>query len=221
MPIPSSSPAPPAPPPRVLLLGIGNLLWADEGFGVRAVETFHRHYDYPPNVRCMDGGTQGLHLLPAIQDVDVLIVFDAIDFGRPPATLCLVEKEDVPLYAAANHLSLHQTGFQEVLAAAVLLDRAPPAMALIGVQPVQLDDYGGGLRPAVKAQLDPAVRRAADYLTRQGIPVARRRRPRQESAGPGCAVVTSSRYERERPSEQEACRFGDPRVLGPRFPGNA
>ena len=24
--------------PRILVLGIGNLLWADEGFGVRAVE---------------------------------------------------------------------------------------------------------------------------------------------------------------------------------------
>ena len=37
--------------PNVLVLGIGNLLWADEGFGVRAVDELHRHYAFGPNVR--------------------------------------------------------------------------------------------------------------------------------------------------------------------------
>ena len=41
----------------VLILGIGNLLWADEGFGVRAVEELHRRYQFPENVKLMDGGT--------------------------------------------------------------------------------------------------------------------------------------------------------------------
>jgi hydrogenase maturation protease len=29
----------------VLVLGIGNLLWADEGFGVRAVESLHAGHE--------------------------------------------------------------------------------------------------------------------------------------------------------------------------------
>jgi hydrogenase maturation protease len=36
--------------PQVLILGIGNLLWADEGFGVRAVEALGREYEFPPHV---------------------------------------------------------------------------------------------------------------------------------------------------------------------------
>ena len=36
------APAIPAPPGAVLVLGIGNVLWADEGFGVRAVEALHQ-----------------------------------------------------------------------------------------------------------------------------------------------------------------------------------
>jgi hydrogenase maturation protease len=44
--------------PNVLILGIGNLLWADEGFGVRALEALQRHYRFPENVRLMDGGTR-------------------------------------------------------------------------------------------------------------------------------------------------------------------
>jgi len=46
----------------VLVLGIGNVLWADEGFGVRAVEALHAAWAFPPGVRLMDGGTLGLSL---------------------------------------------------------------------------------------------------------------------------------------------------------------
>ena len=70
--------------PNVLVLGIGNLLWADEGFGVRAVEELHAHYEFPENVRVMDGGTQGIYLVQYIREADILIVFDAVDYGLPP-----------------------------------------------------------------------------------------------------------------------------------------
>ena len=61
----------------VLILGIGNLLWADEGFGVRAVEELHRRYQFPENVKLMDGGTQGIYLVQHVREADILIVFDA------------------------------------------------------------------------------------------------------------------------------------------------
>ncbi len=35
---------------QVLILGIGNILWADEGFGVRCVETLNQDYVFPDNV---------------------------------------------------------------------------------------------------------------------------------------------------------------------------
>ena len=46
----------------VLVLGIGNVLWADEGFGVRAVEALHAGWTFPPEVRLMDGGLSLIHI---------------------------------------------------------------------------------------------------------------------------------------------------------------
>jgi len=43
-----------------LILGIGNVLWADEGFGVRTVEVLNADYCFPSNVRLMDGGSHGI-----------------------------------------------------------------------------------------------------------------------------------------------------------------
>ena len=74
----------------ILVLGIGNLLWADEGFGVRCVEQLNAGYDFPESVRVMDGGTQGIFLLPWVRSASRLLIFDAIDFGLEPATLKLI-----------------------------------------------------------------------------------------------------------------------------------
>ena len=73
--------------PRILVLGIGNILWADEGFGVRALETFHARDGAADNVSLLDGGTQGLYLVHFVQEADYLLVFDAIDYGLQPGTL--------------------------------------------------------------------------------------------------------------------------------------
>ncbi len=77
--------------PSVPILGIGNLLWADEGFGVRALETLQRHYEFPSNVRLLDGGTQGIYLVQHIREAEILVVFDAVDYGLPGGTLKRVE----------------------------------------------------------------------------------------------------------------------------------
>ena len=155
--------------PPTLVLGIGNLVCGDEGFGVRAVTELARGFRIPPEVRVMDGGTQGLYLLPYVTGCTRLLVLDAIDYGLAPGTLRLIEGDEVPRYAANGKVSVHQTGFQEVLAAAALLGGGPDELVLIGVQAENLDDWGGSLRPSVRAQLEPALARGLEVLRRWGI----------------------------------------------------
>lgn len=200
--------------PQILVLGIGNLLWADEGFGVRAVEAANRAYAFPRNVTLMDGGTQGIYLIEHVRNADILVVFDAVDYGLPPGTMKLVEDGEVPKFLGAKKMSLHQTGFQEVLAMADMLGDLPEHLFLIGVQPFELDDYGGSLRDGVKAQIAPAIGHAIAYLARFGIEPERRATPLSDEVTLSSSEVALSLYESGRPSEAEACRHGDLRVLG-------
>jgi hydrogenase maturation protease len=167
----------PTTSPRVLVLGIGNILWADEGFGVRAVEAFHRDYETPGNVTVLDGGTQGLYLVNFLQDHDYLLVFDAIDYGLEPGTLKLVRDDEVPKFTGAKKMSLHQTGFQEVLSAADLLDAAPRQIALIGCQPQDLEDWCGPLTAPVRERIAEALTMACEVLAGWGIVVTPRTIP--------------------------------------------
>lgn len=199
--------------PSVLILGIGNLLWADEGFGVRAVEELHRRHAFPANVRLMDGGTQGIYLVQHIRNADILVVFDAVDYGLPPGTLKRVEGEEVPKFLGAKKISLHQTGFQEVLAMAEMMGDYPKHLLLIGVQPVELEDYGGSLRPEVKAQIEPAHKIALEYLAALGVKAEPRAEPLREDETIASSEMALTRYETGRPDAETALRQGDGRVL--------
>ncbi len=198
---------------QVLILGIGNVLWADEGFGVRCVEEANRQYKFAENVELMDGGTQGIYLVQHVQACDVLVVFDAIDYGLTPGTMKIIEDDDVPKFMGAKKMSLHQTGFQEVLVTAELLGDLPEKIILIGVQPVEIEDFGGSLRAATKEQIKPAVEVALAYLRELDIGYAKRKEPLPEIEVLSPSELALEQYESGRPSESEACRAGDDRVL--------
>jgi hydrogenase maturation protease len=139
-----------------LVLGIGNLLWADEGFGIRALERLHADWRFRPGVRLLDGGTQGLYLLPYVEGCR-----KPADPGRGglrpgPRHPQGGADDDVP--------RLH--GRQEDEPAPDRLPGSavggPPArlesgsVTLIGCQPEVLDDYGGSLSDTVKARIPEA-----------------------------------------------------------------
>jgi hydrogenase maturation protease len=91
---------------------------------------------------------------------------------------------------------------------------------LIGVQPAELEDFGGSLRQKVKAQIPAAIAHALEYVGRFGISGSLRAEPLPESETLACEHMLMSRYEAERPSEEEACRAGDARVLAMRVPAD-
>lgn len=209
----SESPAA-AVSPRALALGVGNLLWADEGFGVRCIEALAAHYHLPDTLSVADGGTQGLYLVDLLREHDPVVIFDAVDFGDTPGTLRVVEDDAIPAFVAGRKVSLHQAGLQDVIACAKLLGGCAGRMLLIGVQPLELEDYGGSLRPAVRARIPQALAIAADYLAARGVIL----RPREVPAAadvitPGLDIDS---YEAARPGPDIACRVGDARVLARR-----
>jgi hydrogenase maturation protease len=195
---------------RILVLGIGNILWADEGFGVRVLEALDASHVFPEAVTLLDGGTQGLYLLPYLEEADGVVIVDAVDYGLAPGTLHILADGEVPAVLAARKVSLHQTGFQEILGLLALRGKTPARIVLVGVQPELLDDYGGGLTATIAAQVEPAARKVLDILKDEFGVVPT---PRAGEGSLVTAAVGRQSYESERPSAEAACRIGDPRVL--------
>ena len=85
----------------------------------------------------------------------------------------------------------------------------PEKLLLIGVQPEELEDYGGSLRDVVKARLDDAVAMAVAQLRDWGHAVERR----ESRVGAGDTALTMDAYEAGRPSADAASRIGDDRFM--------
>ncbi len=147
---------------RKAVLGLGNLLLGDEGFGIHAVRHLEKQCAEIFAVEWIDGGVLGLDLLPLVEDCSHLLVLDSIDSGKPGGTVVELRRDEIPLHRGIN-LSEHQVGFQEVLAVARFREHYPTFLHLVGVQPSVLAP-SLELSPCVMAALPEASERARGVL---------------------------------------------------------
>jgi hydrogenase maturation protease len=150
----------------VLVLGLGNPIMADDGVGVVALERLRREWRLPAPIHLVDGGTWGMNLLPLLEAEQRVLFLDAIDVGRQPGALVVLEGEDLPRFFA-HKLSAHQVDLREVLALAELRGTLPSDLAAIGLQPARLE-MACGLSPEVNAGMDNLLAAAVDRLARWG-----------------------------------------------------
>ena len=160
----------------IAVLGVGNVLLSDEGFGVRVVQHLMKYYDFEPPIRLIDGGTLGWDLLNFLQGVEKLIIVDAIDGKAVPGTFFVLKNEEVKGYFKRK-VSGHEAGIQEVLAWFELFGKPIEEVTVIGVQPQSLET-GLELTPLIKKLLPKAVDEVIKQLKQWGVEVKRRSHPR-------------------------------------------
>jgi hydrogenase maturation protease len=157
--------------PRTVVLGLGNMLMADDGVGLAALARLEEEWFIPRDVELVDGGTWGMTLLPVIEHADRVLILDAIDLGDPPGTLIRLEDDEIPRFLGVK-LSPHQVDLREVLALAELRGTMPNHVIALGIQPEQVE-MSTVLSPVVAARLDQLVHLAAEILYDWGIGVCR------------------------------------------------
>jgi hydrogenase maturation protease len=170
-------------PEPLLVLGLGNVLCADDGLGVAAVAQLARRYELGPAVRVVDGGTLGLSLLGLFEGVDDVLLVDAILADAAPGSLVQLEGEAVEP-AARERLSVHQVGVADLLDALRLLDTLPRRLSLVGLVPAHVE-LGLGRSPAIERALPSLVSALAAEIRRRGHHVAPRRSDEAQALSPG------------------------------------
>ena len=152
---------------RVTVLGVGNILLSDEGFGVKVVLNMMKNYQFPENVRLVDGNVLGLNLLGTITETDYLIVVDAIKNGGNPGTIYRINAEEIPNRIRAKN-SLHQVDFLETLTLCQALDNVPETV-IFGVEPADIETVQDKLSPEIKGKINPVIELVLAELSTIGI----------------------------------------------------
>jgi hydrogenase maturation protease len=124
---------------KILVLGLGNPLMADEGVGCRIIERFLTQAVKYPNIDFIDAGTGGMSILHLIADRQKVILVDCAYMGARPGTVKRFTPEDVQSTKKLAHLSLHEIDILKVIELAKQLGQCPDEIVIFGVEPETIE----------------------------------------------------------------------------------
>jgi hydrogenase maturation protease len=155
---------------RILVAGVGNVLRGDDAFGVEVAQRM-AELALPAGVRVVETGIAGVALVQELQEGwDVLIVVDAVDHGRPPGTVMLIEPDvlDVTTLSVSERrdqlADMHLATPERSMMLARALGVLPPTVLMVGCQIADPDAVGRGMTDAVAAAVDVAIEEIQRYL---------------------------------------------------------
>ena len=154
-------------PPEITVLGIGNVVLSDEGFGVRAAERLDAMYGFPENVQVLDGGTLGLELLRFVTGTKKLLILDAVQTDERGGGCYRFAGEEAKAHFREK-LSAHEIGIQDVLTFLEITGKPPEEVVVIGAAPIRME-AGLALSSGMEALLPTAAAMAAEELARWGV----------------------------------------------------
>lgn len=151
---------------KILVLGIGNTLLADEGVGVVAMRELEARFGTREDMEFLDGGTLSFTLAVPISECTALLVIDAAELGAPPGTVRSFEGAEMDRFLGEDRRnSVHEVGLLDLMSVSRLTGHWPERRALIGIQPAVVD-WGEALTPAIAAALPEICATASDVIER-------------------------------------------------------
>lgn len=159
----------------IIVAGFGNVLRGDDGFGVAVAQRLLEG-DVPEGVLVVDAGIGGIHVVQELlSGADALIVVDAVEIDRPPGTLVVIDPpvNDLASLSVSERrdvlADMHYATPDRALLLADALEVRPASVQILGVAPVDADDWGEGLSEPVAAAVEPAAAEVRRMVTELGI----------------------------------------------------
>src|ERR1051326_2399555 len=112
---------------RTVILGMGNLLLSDEGFGVHFIRYLEQQYIFPDEVELVDAGTLGLMIAHKLENAQRVYVIAIVDAPGAPGDCLSFQKEQLLLKTLPVKLSPHQGAVEELLLLSALRGHCPSA----------------------------------------------------------------------------------------------
>jgi len=151
---------------QIVVMGVGNVLLTDEGVGIRVIQELTAYYEFPANVKLVDGGVLGLSLTGVMMEADQVIIIDAVRGGDEPGTIYRFTWEAKPSHIQYKD-SLHQIDLMETMGTLPLIGQEPEVL-VVGVEYENIFDWGTELTPKVEAAVPTLVEMVISELAKLG-----------------------------------------------------
>lgn len=160
----------PAERPRVLVVGVGNVLRGDDMFGVEIVRRLEQ-MNLPPSVRVTETGIAGISLVQELMaGYEAVLIIDAVARGKPPGTLVMLEPtvpDPTSMTTEQRRMffsDLHQADPSIGLMMARAVGHLPARVRVLGCEVGETDELLIDMTPPVAAAVPQAIKMALHTL---------------------------------------------------------
>lgn len=177
---------------KILALGIGNVMFGDEGVGVHLCRQLEQNYSYSSDEHSLDfvdGGTLAQRLIPIIADYDHVIVFDCVDVDNATiGDVYFFDFDKIP-NGVTWQGSVHEVEMFHTLSMMDMAGDRPPTM-ILGVVPSVIEDTSFAISPEVIKAAGVMEKVFVDYLKEKGFVVEAKQNQKdlQSIANESCAM---------------------------------
>lgn len=154
---------------KLTILGLGNVLFRDEGFGVHFIQYFQSRNTPPDNILIADGGTLGYMLLNIICQTEYLFVIDTVKADDKPGSIYRFHPKDIPAKIDYT-ISAHEVEFMDILQKSEMMGEAP-ITTFITVVPEDILSEGMELTKTLQGCLPEIEKLVLEEIEKIGLPL--------------------------------------------------
>lgn len=144
----------------ILILGIGNILFRDEGIGIHVVNKM-QEMGLPSNVEALDGGMLATSFMYIIEKRKKVIVIDAMQMGGKPGTIYRLTEQEFYTKRKGHPRTTQETEFEDSLLATHVMKTNPEKIIFIGIEPEDMGEKDLKLdmdvTPTLKAKMPEII----------------------------------------------------------------
>jgi hydrogenase maturation protease len=153
----------------IVIVGIGNILFQDEGIGCYAGKYLEENYTFSQPIDIIDGGTLGFKLMTYYQSYDKVLIVDTVSVEDAPGSIYNLPA-DALMGLGSYRQTAHEVEVVEMLEICSLLDKMAE-VSVVGMIPEDIESVNIDLTDTVKQAFPALIAEVLKELERVGVEV--------------------------------------------------
>ena len=153
----------------IAVIGVGNILFCDDGVGVYAAKYLETNYRFEPSIDIIDGGTLGFNLMRYFTHYDQVIILDTLSIDEAAGTIYHLPSE-VLLGLGDTRKTVHEVEVTQMIELASLMDERA-RISVLGIIPWDIQTVAMDLSPTVKEQFGVYIQTLITIVEETGLTV--------------------------------------------------
>lgn len=153
----------------IAVIGVGNILFTDDGVGVYAAKYLETNYRFEPSIDIIDGGTLGFNLMRYFSDYDRVILLDTLSIDEEAGTIYHLPS-DVLLGLGDTRKTVHEVEVTQMIELASLME-ARADISVLGMIPSDIQSVAMDVSPITKEKFNEFVQALIQIVEKAEVTV--------------------------------------------------